>query len=93
MKMFSRPVYSGWKPVPSSRIAETLPRIADAAGGLVERAGEDPQQRALAGAVAADHAHHLAAAHLEGDVRAAPRTPCAAAVRVTISQNMSAGRR
>ena len=70
--MFSRPVYSGWKPVPSSRMAEILPLTRDAAGGAVERAGEDFQQRALACAVAADHAHHLAAPDIEGDVPQRP---------------------
>ena len=48
----------------------------DHALGRADDAGEHQQQRALAGAVGPDDADRLAAAHLEGDVLAAPRTPC-----------------
>ena len=64
-KMFSRPVSSGWKPVPTSSRLATRPRSVDAALGGLGDAAEDLQQRALAGAVAADDADDLAALHLE----------------------------
>ena len=64
--MFSRPVSSGWKPVPTSSRLATRPLIIDAALGRLGDAREDLQERALAGAVAADDAEHLALPDLEG---------------------------
>ena len=73
--MFSRPVSSGWNPVPTSRSEPTRPRSrADPLGRLGDPA-EDLQERRLAGAVAADDADHLARLDLEGDVPRAPRSP------------------
>ena len=70
--MFSRPVSSGWKPVPTSSRLATRPSSLDpaAVGSVMRR--EDLEQRALAGAVAADDADHLAALDLEGDVLERP---------------------
>ena len=71
--MFSRPVSSGWKPVPtSSRLADAAANLGPA-GGRLGDAGEDLQQRDLAGAVAADDADDLAFADLEGDVLQGPK--------------------
>ncbi len=58
--MFSRPVSSGWKPVPTSSSEPTRPRISAAALGRLGDPRQDLQQRALAGAVAADDADDLA---------------------------------
>ena len=71
-KMFSRPVSSGWKPVPTSSRLATRPVIVDAARGRLGDAAEDLQQRALARAVAADDADDLALLDLEGDVLQRP---------------------
>ena len=46
---------------------------AHAAGGAVERAGQDLQQGALARPIAADHAHHLPAPNVEVDVLQRPK--------------------
>ena len=90
--MFSRPVSSGWKPVPTSSSAPTRPRnLAVALGGWVirERIFE---QRALAGAVMADDAERLAALDIEVDVPQRPEVLClwrvgrsASAARVILS--------
>ena len=61
-KMFSRPVSSGWKPVPTSSSEPTRPRTRGLAVGRLGDPREDLQQRALAGAVAADDADDLARA-------------------------------
>ena len=47
----------------------------DAALGRLGDAAQDLEQRALAGAIAADDADDLALLDLEADVLAAPRTP------------------
>ena len=78
--MFARPVYSGWKPEPSSSSAPTRPPTA-----TVPRVGSMTpatilRQRRLARAVLADHAQRFAALQLEahaverakGTRRAAP---------------------
>jgi hypothetical protein len=48
--------------------ADLLGRERDRAGGRAQRAGEDLQQRRLAGAVRPDHGHALAGGDLERDV-------------------------
>ena len=58
--MFSRPVSSGWKPVPTSSRLDDPAADHGPAGGRLGDAAEDFQQRALAGAVAADDADDLA---------------------------------
>ena len=55
--MFSRPVSSGWKPVPTSSRLPTRPRRSrprPSVGSVMRE--QDLEQRALAGAVAADDA-------------------------------------
>ena len=70
--MFSRPVSSGWKPVPtSSKRADTAEDLGVTGRGLGDPR-EDLQERALAGAVAADDAEHLTLADLEGGVAEGP---------------------
>ena len=70
--MFSRPVSSGLKPVPTSSRLPTRPRIsARPAVGAAIRV-EDLQERRLARAVAADDAEHLPLGHLERDVPQRP---------------------
>src|SRR3982074_904517 len=64
-KMFSRPVSSGWNPVPTSRSEATRPRVR---ARRLRAAGEDLEQRRLAGAVAADDADHFAPPDLERHV-------------------------
>ena len=64
--MFWRPVNSGWKPEPSSRIEATLPRTGTARARRGD-AGQDLEERALAGAVLADEPQALALRQLEGD--------------------------
>ena len=71
--MFSRPVSSGWKPVPTSSRLATRPRIsARPLVGSVIRERILSSVR-LARAVAADDADHLAALDLEGDVLERPK--------------------
>ena len=66
--MFSRPVSSGWKPVPTSSRLPTRPRISTRPlVGVVIRVSTLSKRR-LAGAVSPDHAEHLALLDLEGDV-------------------------
>ena len=50
---FSRPVRSGWKPAPSSSSAASRPRRSHGAGGRLDDAADDLEQRALARAVGA----------------------------------------
>ena len=71
-KMFSRPVSSGWNPVPTSRMLPTRPRIVAVplVGG--RDPGQDLEQRRLPRAVATDEAHDLALTDLEGDVLEGP---------------------
>ena len=59
-KMFSRPVSSGWKPVPTSSRLATRPHSSTRPRGRLGDAAQDLEQRALAGAVAADDAEDLA---------------------------------
>ena len=72
--MFARPVYSGWKPDPSSSSAPTRPLTRDRAARGLDHAGDDLQQRRLAGAVLADHAERFAALQLEARRRRARGT-------------------
>ncbi len=66
--MFSRPVSSGWKPVPtSSRLPDAAADHGLARGGRRDLR-QQLEQRRLAGAVAADDAEHLALLYREGDV-------------------------
>ena len=71
-KMFSRPVSSGWKPVPTSSSEPTRPQISTrpSVGSVMRR--QNLQQRALAGTVAADDADHFAALDFERDVLQRP---------------------
>ena len=71
-KMFSRPVSSGWKPVPTSRRLATRPRKSDAAAGRFCDSAQDLQKRALAGAVSAYDAENFALLHLEADILERP---------------------
>ena len=73
--MLSLPLSSGLKPAPISIKGATVPRIATLTGGRRVDPGQQPQQRALAGAVAADDPHALALVDLEADPAQAPRTP------------------
>ena len=66
--MFSAPVRSGWKPEPNSSSAATRPFDLDASLGGMAEAGDEAEQGALAGAVAADDGHAFAVLHLKGDV-------------------------
>ena len=74
-KMFSRPVSSGWKPVPTSSRRRRGRAIDARPVGRLGDPREDLEQRALAGAVAADDADALAVLDVEVDVAGAPRTP------------------
>ena len=71
-KMFSRPVSSGWKPVPTSSRLPTRPLQLDASFGRLRDPAEDLEQRALAGAVAPDDADHLAGLDVERHVAEGP---------------------
>ena len=70
--MFSRPVSSGWKPVPTSSRLPHRPSMLDVALGRLGDRDEDLEQRALARAVAADDADDLALLDLERDVSQRP---------------------
>ena len=71
-KTFSRPVSSGWKPVPTSSSEPTRPLMpARPSVGSVIRERILSSVR-LAGAVAADNADHLALVDLERDVAERP---------------------
>ena len=70
--MFSRPVSSGWKPVPTSSRLPTRPWISTRPVGRLGDARQDLQQRPLAGAVAADDADDLAVRDLERHVPQRP---------------------
>ena len=61
----SRPLNSGLKPAPSSSSAETRPFIATLPDSGLENAGDDLQQRALAGSVLAHDAERFAALNFE----------------------------
>ena len=65
---FSRAVSSTLKPTPSSMNGATRPAIRIVPASARVDAGEDLQQRALAGAVAPDDAEELAPVDVEGDV-------------------------
>ena len=81
MKMFSRPVYSGWKPVPSSRMAEDF-AVDGNASAAVQRPGQDlKQSSSLPYAIAAENADNLAFADLEIDVAQGPELFVAIAAR------------
>ena len=60
-KTFSRPVSSGWKPEPTSISAAIRPSIVITPRVGAVMPAEQLEQRALAGAVAADDAERLAA--------------------------------
>ena len=66
--MFSRPVRSGTIPAPTSISGATLPMHGNASGGRLGDAGQQLEQRALAGAVVADDAEHFALLDREVDV-------------------------
>ena len=68
MKTFSRPEISGWKPAPSSISAEMRPSHRHRAARRLGDAGDELQQRALAGAVAADDAERAPLRHRQRDV-------------------------
>ena len=70
--MFSRPVSSGLKPVPTSSRLPTRPRISARPVRRRRDPREDLQQRRLARAVASDDAQHLPLGHLERDVPQRP---------------------
>ena len=69
---FSRPVISGWNPTPTRMSGATRPRTVTGPAEGRGDAGEQPQQRGLAGAVAAEDAHGLARLDRRGRRRAAP---------------------
>ncbi len=71
-KTFSRPVSSGWKPVPTSSRLPTRPRIAARALGGSRDARQDLEQRRLPGAVAPDDPERLAFLEVERDVAERP---------------------
>ena len=71
--MFSRPVRSSWKPVPTSSSEPIAAVDVDEAGGRLGDPREHLQQRPLAGAVAADDADHFARGHLERHVVQRPQ--------------------
>ena len=73
--MFSRPVSSGWKPVPTSSSEPTRPIDLAPARGRRGDPREDLQHRALAGPVAPDDADRLAGPDLERDVLQRPEVP------------------
>ncbi len=91
-KVFSRPVSSGWKPVPtSSRLPMRPTHLGVTRGGLGD-AGKDFEQRSFAGAVAADDAYHLALAHVERHIFQRPnvrRIVVAVAVAVSAAEQAS----
>ena len=66
--MFSAPVRSGWKPEPNSSSAATRPLTAMRPCSGPAESGDEAQQSALAGAIAADDGHAFAALHLERDI-------------------------
>ena len=76
--MFASPVYSGWKPEPSSSSAPTRPLTATRAARRLDHAGDDLQQRRLAGAVLADDAERFAARAASNDTSSSARNTCAA---------------
>ena len=71
----------GRKPAPSSSSADTRPLDRGRSRRRGQRAGQDLQERRLAGAVAADDCDRFALAHLERHVAQAPSTPGPAARR------------
>ena len=64
-KTFSRPLKSGWKPAPSSSSEPIRPPTSTRARRRLDDPGDQPQQRRLAGAVAADEPDRLA--RLDGE--------------------------
>ena len=78
-KTFSRPVSSGWKPVPTSSRLPTRPRISARPLGRRRDPREDPEKRRLARAVAPDDAEHLALSRPRTRRPSAPRSPRSAA--------------
>ena len=73
-KMFSRPVSSGWNPVPDLEQRSDAAADRRLARGRLGDAREDLQQRALARPVAADDARRPRPAGSRRRRRAAPRT-------------------
>ena len=71
-KMFSRPVSSGWKPVPTSEQAGDAAFDTDLAGSGGGDAGKDFQQCAFPCTVTADNSQNFALLHFEGDVFQGP---------------------
>ena len=74
MKIFSRPVSSGWKPVPTSRRLPTRPWISAQPAGGAGDAGKNFEEGGFAGAVAADEAKDFAFLDVEGDVFQGPES-------------------
>ena len=74
-KTFSRPVSSGWNPGPDFDQRGDPAVNHDAPARRRRDAREQFEQRALAGAVAADHADRRSAEHVEAHILQAPRTP------------------
>ena len=70
--MFSRPVSSGWKPVPTSSRLATRPRNRDTSFGGFGDAAQDLQQRAFAGTVTANDAENFALLDLEAHILERP---------------------
>ena len=67
MATFSRPLISGWKPAPElDEGGDAAVHVQGAPRGLRD-AGQELQERRLAGAVLADDAEGRALGHLEGD--------------------------
>ena len=77
--MFSLPVSSGWKPVPTSSSEPTRPSVSPRPVGRRGDPRQDLQHRALAGAVAPDDADGLAGLDLERDVLQRPEVSLRAA--------------
>ena len=71
--MFSRPVSSPLKPVPTSSSEPDAAVQVDLAGGGLGDAAEDFEQRAFARAVAADDADDVAPLDVEADVLERPK--------------------
>ena len=69
---FSRPLRSGWKPLPSSSSAATRPFIATLAAGRLKDAGHQLERGALTGAVVPDQPQAFAFADAEADVAQRP---------------------
>ena len=67
-RMFSRPVRSPWNPVPTSSSAASATVDLHAPRRRVGDFGQKLEKRALAGAVAADDAEHLAFFDFQADV-------------------------